>query len=143
MNENSPSLKGPFKHRGRHEGVPFEIEQWYPILKDYTFKTYFIPLEVEDAIAMRNFYNEKYLSTNKGINKLNYEDITRLKALEYKIQNIFDSNPNLKSKGAFVRLSGRSPKEGEPYDANKVIQKYENNLIKLEKMYNLKKILLN
>ena len=139
MNENSPSLKGRFKHIGRHEGVPFEIEQWYPILKDYTFKTYFIPLEVEDAIAMRNFYNEKYLSTNKGLDKLNYEDIIRLKTLENKIQNIFDSNPDLKSKGAFVRLSGRSPKEGEPYDANKVIQNYENNLIKLEKMYNLKK----
>lgn len=114
MNENTSSLRGRFKHIGRHEGVPFEIEQWYPILKDYTFKTYFIPLEVEDAIAMRNFYNEKYLSTNKDIDKLNYEDITRLKTLENKIQNIFDSNPDLKSKGTFVRLSGRSPKEGEP-----------------------------
>ena len=42
MNENSESLKIHSKHAGRHEGFPFAIEQWYPILKDFTFKTYFI-----------------------------------------------------------------------------------------------------
>ena len=137
MDENSQGLKIQSKHRGRHEGVPFEIDQWYPILKDFTFKTYFIPLEVEDAIAMSNFYNEKYLSENKSLKKLTYEDIIRLKNLENRIQNIFDANPNLKSKGAFARLSGRSPKEGEPYNSKKKIEKYQNNLKILGKIYNL------
>ena len=139
MNENCESLKVHFKHTGRHEGVPFEIEQWYPIIKDFTFKTYFIPLEIEDAKAMSNFYEEKFLSNNKDSNKLTYEDIKRIKDLENKIQNIIDSNPNLKSKGSFVRLSGRSPKDGEPYDSKKIKNNYDNNLIKFEKIYNLKK----
>ena len=139
MNENCENLKVHFKHAGRHEGVPFEIEQWYPIIKDFTFKTYFIPLEIEDAIAMSNFYEEKFLLNNKDSNKLTYEDIKRIKNLEIKIQNIIDSNPNLKSKGAFVRLSGRSPKDGEPYDSKKIKNNYDNNLIKFEKIYNLKK----
>ena len=139
MNENCESLKVHFKHTGRHEGVPFEIEQWYPIIKDFTFKTYFIPLEVEDAIAMSNFYEEKYLPNNKNVNKMTYGDINCLKNLENKIQNLFDSNPNLKLKGVFVRLSGRSPKDGEPYNMQKIISNYNNNLIKFEKIYNLKK----
>ena len=139
MNENSESLKIHSKHAGRHEGFPFAIEQWYPILKDFTFKTYFIPLELEDAIAMSNFYQEKFLSDNKNLTKLSYEDVNCLKNLENKIQKIFDENPNLKSKGAFVRLSGRSPKEGEPYNSKKIIQNYNNNLIQFEKEYNLQK----
>ena len=94
MNENCNGLKIHFKHAGRHEGVPFEIEQWYPIIKDFTFKTYFIPLEMEDAIAMSNFYEEKYLPNNKDSGKLTQEDITRIKNLENKIQNLIDSNPN-------------------------------------------------
>ena len=134
MNENCESLKVRFKHTGRHEGVPFEIEQWYPIIKDFTFKTYFIPLEIEDAIAISNFYEEKFLSNNNNSNKLTYEDIKRLKNLENNIQNIIDSNPNLKSKGAFVRLSGRSPKDGEPYNSQKIKNNYDNNLIKFEKI---------
>ena len=139
MNENCNGLKIHFKHAGRHEGVPFEIEQWYPIIKDFTFKTYFIPLEIEDAIAMSNFYEEKYLPNNKDSGKLTQEDITRIKNLENKIQNLIDSNPNLKSKGAFIRLSGRSPKDGEPYNMQKIKNNYNNNLIKFEKLYNLKK----
>ena len=135
MNENCESLNIGFKHKGRHEGVPFEIEQWYPILKDYTFKTYFIPLEIEDAIAMSNFYEEKYLSKNK----LTQDDINRIKNLEIKIQKLIDSNPNLKSWGYFVRLSGRSPKDGEPYNMQKIKNNYENNLIRYEKLYDLKK----
>ena len=139
MNENCESLKIGFKHKGRHEGVPFEIEQWYPVLRDYTFKTYFIPLEIEDAIAMSNFYEEKYLSENKNSNKLTFDDINRIKNLEIKIQKIIDLNPNLKTKGCFVRLSGRSPKDGEPYNMQKIKNNYENNLIRYEKEYNLKK----
>ena len=135
MNENCESLNIGFKHKGRHEGVPFEIEQWYPILKDYTFKTYFIPLEIEDAIAMSNFYEEKYLSKNK----LTQDDINRIKNLEIKIQKLIDLNPNLKSGGCFVRLSGRSPKDGEPYNMQKIKNNYENNLLRYEKLYNLKK----
>lgn len=139
MNENSESLKIHSKHVGRHEGFPFEIEQWYSILKDFTYKTYFLPLEVEDAIAMSNFYQEKYLANNKNLTKLSYEDVIRLKTLETKIQKIFNDNPNLKAKGAFIRLSGRSAKDGEPYDAKKIINNYNNNLIKFEKEYNLEK----
>ena len=135
MNEKCESLNIGFKHKGRHEGVPFEIEQWYPILKDFTFKTYFIPLEIEDAIAMSNFYEEKYLSKNK----LTRDDINRIKNLELKIQKLLDSNPNLKTGGCFARLSGRSPKDGEPYNMQKIKNNYENNLIKYEKLYNLQK----
>ena len=28
----------------RHEGNPFNIDVWYPLVKDITFKTYFMPL---------------------------------------------------------------------------------------------------
>ena len=139
MNENCQLIKIDFKHAGRHEGVPFEIEQWYPIIKDFTFKTHYIPLEIEDAIAMSNFYEEKFFPDKNNINKLTNDDITRLLNLENKIKNIINLNHNLTLNGVFIRLSGRSPKDGEPYDTKKIIQNYKNNLVKFEKLYNLEK----
>ena len=31
-------------HKYRHENMPFDIDVWYPQLKDITYKTFFLPL---------------------------------------------------------------------------------------------------
>ena len=43
----------------RHEGNPFNIDVWYPLVKDITFKTYFMPLEKEEGEIIYKYYNSK------------------------------------------------------------------------------------
>ena len=112
----------------RHEGNPFNIDVWYPLVKDITFKTYFIPLEKEEGQIIYKFYNSK--------KDITYEDYKILESLEKKIDSEIEKNEELKKNGAFLRLIDRSPKDGDPYDNKKVLEEYKNNLQKYSKELN-------
>ena len=60
----------------RHEGNPFNIDVWYPLVKDIAFKTYFIPFEKEEGNAILKYYNSK--------DQITYEDYLILESLEKK-----------------------------------------------------------
>jgi hypothetical protein len=134
MDEENWKLRIYSEHKNRHENNPFDIDQWYPVLKSITFKTFFLPLQFQEAIAIMHYYRQRYLYRLE----LTYIDIYTLTNLEKKIQNFLNSNPILKS-SAFFRLCGRSPKDGDPYSSKKVREDYYSNLEKVSKFYNLDK----
>ncbi len=111
----------------RHEGNPFNIDVWYPLVKDITFKSYFIPLEKEEGKIIHKYYKSK--------NDITYEDYKILEILEKKIDFTIQNNETLKKNGAFLRLIDRSPKDGDPYGKEKIIVEYKNNIKKLSKEF--------
>ena len=113
---------------GRHEGNPFNLDVWYPLVKDITFKSYFIPLEREEGQVIFKYYKSKIVLT--------YSEYKILESLEKKIDTVIQNNENLKKNGAFIRLIDRSPKDGDPYNNEKVIEEYKSNLEKLSKELN-------
>jgi len=91
---------------------PYDFDQWYPRLKDFSFHSKIIHISPLIAEAMVHFYQQKFL--NKST--LTSSDIENLKQLEKKIQDYIS---NKKSKdGIFVRMSNRSPKDGIPLLGN-------------------------
>ena len=104
----------------RHEGNPFNIDVWYPLVKDITFKTYFIPLEIEEGIIINKFYKSK--------EEITYNDYLILESLEKKIDSEIQKNEGLKKNGAFLRLIDRSPKDGDPYEKEKILEEYSKNI---------------
>ena len=113
---------------GRHEGNPFNLDVWYPLVKDITFKSYFIPLEREEGKVIFKYYKSKA--------DITYNEYKILESLERKIDTVIQNNDNLKKNGAFIRLIDRSPKDGDPYNNEKVLEEYKNNLEKLSKELN-------
>ena len=118
----------------RHESNPFNIDVWYPLVKEITFNSYFIPLEREEGKAILKYYDSQYL--DKG--ELTYKDIEILKKIENKIDDEIKKH-NLEKKGAFLRLCLRSPKDGDPYESIKIYEEYKNNIEKLSKEYSQNK----
>lgn len=80
------------------------IENWYESLKSYTMKTQFIPISIKLANALIHYYEQ-----SNGEGKLSAEEKVLLENLKEQINNVIE---NLyRSRGAFIRLSTRSPKD--------------------------------
>ena len=112
----------------RHEGNPFNIDVWYPLVKNITFKSFFIPLEKIYGEIIYKFYKCK--------NDITYNDIKILETLEKKIDFVIQNNECLRKNGAFIRLIDRSPKDGDPYNKEYVLKEYKKILFDLSKKYN-------
>jgi D123 len=85
-----------------------DFDRWYPQLKNHTFKSKILPIDVETAKAMVNFY--KRLNLGKG--NLTSNDIEAIKSLEQQIDALIQLH--FEDEGVFVRMSNRSPKDGTP-----------------------------
>lgn len=120
----NPQLNYNSNHRFRHENLPFDIDEWYPIFELITFKSYFLPLKKEQAEAIVAFYRYYFYHQNE----FQVSHTLILEDLEKKLDDIFKSNPNLIQNGGFLRLCGRSPKDGDPYQPMRFFKEYEKNL---------------
>lgn len=110
------------EHRLRNENLSWDLDVWYPLVQEYTFRTIFIPLTLSEAKAIQAFHDVSWRHLRKH---LTAEEITILRTLEEEIdQQLRGEFPN----GAFVRLCGRSPKDGEPLHKERIFQQYEENL---------------
>jgi hypothetical protein len=114
----------------KQEGLRYDVEAWYDIISDFTFATVFRPLRTEEARAIVNFYQRRYNSRDR----LNLADISALRQLQADIATTLQAPPfasvgkdaaGAKSRGAFVRLSARSPKDGCPLQPVKLKRTYE------------------
>ncbi|KAL0476368.1 gamma-glutamylcyclotransferase [Acrasis kona] len=114
------------EHRIRSENLPFDIDVWYPRVKDFTFETAFLPLSLSEAQAIVNYYETFY---NHRM-KLSSEHVHMLKSLERRIEAELRTNQAFAC-GAFLRLCGRSPKDGEPLNRSQVLVKYNKDLEEL------------
>lgn len=123
------------EHRFRHENLPFDIDEWYPLLEPITFKTYFLPLKLEQADAMIAYYRSFCLHRNE----FQSSHTLILEELEKQIDDIFISNPTLKQNGGFLRFCGRSPKDGDPYQPMRFFTEYKKNLEIISNKYHLDK----
>ncbi|KAH3766039.1 cell division cycle protein 123-like [Pelomyxa schiedti] len=76
-----------------------------------TFFTRFLPFSLREACACVNFYQRRYNRKQD----LTLEDLDILAAIEKKLDTAL-SDPAFARDGAFVRLSSRSPKDGDPFE---------------------------
>ena len=106
------------EHRLRSENLAWDIDVWYPAVQAVTFPTRFLPLTLEEARAIVSFHD---VSWRHAKDALQPSEIAALRALEAAIDALVQTFP---SQCAFMRLCGRSPKDGEPLDRAAVLQKY-------------------
>eukprot|EP01117_Protostelium_nocturnum_P013769 TRINITY_DN5176_c0_g1_i1.p1 TRINITY_DN5176_c0_g1~~TRINITY_DN5176_c0_g1_i1.p1 ORF type:complete len:347 (-),score=88.53 TRINITY_DN5176_c0_g1_i1:44-1084(-) len=102
-------MDGPAQSEGDEETKrdPTDLENWYDKLKDYTFQTKFLDISQEEAQCIIDSYDDARHFDNKiSSNPSKQETLSNLKnRLDQVIQSFG------KEKGAFVRLSTRSPKD--------------------------------
>ena len=46
-----------WEHKYRHQNMSVDMDVWYPMLKEVTFKTYFIHIKYSEAESIINYYN--------------------------------------------------------------------------------------
>jgi len=97
------------EHRLRSENLAFDIDVWYPPLARHTFATTFLPLTREEAAAIVAYHDASWRSARAA---LTLAEVGVLEALEARIDEALASGTFVD--GAFLRLCGRSPKDGEP-----------------------------
>ncbi|CAB9505654.1 AIG2-like family [Seminavis robusta] len=111
---NRTAIKAPpmyGEHHLRSENLAFDIDVWYPPLAEHTFSTVFLPLKRREAEAIVAYYNATWRSLP---HELTSQAVETLLALEARIDKALIEH--FASRGAFLRLCGRSPKDGEPTD---------------------------
>lgn len=89
----------------KHE-IFYDVENWYPLLKKYSFETDFIPLTIEEAICILQRYRKVVIGRTNLFLLDEYQEELALQKLAQKLQG-----PLNNMKGAFIRLSTRSPKD--------------------------------
>ena len=131
---NAHERKANWDHKYRHQNMSVDVDVWYPMLKNITFKTFFIPLKYREVEAILDFHYH----IRKNQNVFTKEDTSILRNLEKKVDDCFKQNVELKN-GAMFRLSGRSGKDLDYYDNEKIMQDYLDNLEKVSKKLNKSK----
>ena len=126
---NEHQRKANWDHKYRHQNMSVDMDVWYPFLKSITFKTYFIPLKYREAEAVINF---NLFKNKRQKDKFTKEDTRILRNLEKKVDHYFQTYDDLKN-GAMFRLSGRSGKDMDYYDNEKIYALYQENLEKISK----------
>jgi hypothetical protein len=111
------------------EDENFIVENWYPYLKDFTAQTHFISLCFEEVEAIIIYYRQAYLNRNE----LSKNHVEVLKSLEEKIKKIQIKDLNYQP--FFVRLSIRSPKDGESCKNINKSEKIEEEYLKIKKKW--------
>ena len=117
-------------HKYRHENMSVDMDVWYPMLESITFKSYFIPIKYREAEAIVDYYFTRNTGRREAFTK---EDTIVLHQLEKRLDYYFNTIDDLKN-GAMFRLSGRSGKDMEYYDKEKIYKDYLNNLEKNSKI---------
>jgi len=92
-------------------GFAFDIDQWYEQCKEFTFRTTLLPITPTEARVLCNEYET---ITQAGGPTITVDEQQVLSDLKQRIQNTLESEFYDEEEGepaAFVRLSGRSPKD--------------------------------
>eukprot|EP00040_Diaphanoeca_grandis_P029472 m.172694 g.172694 ORF g.172694 m.172694 type:complete len:684 (-) comp31698_c5_seq2:53-2104(-) len=122
------------EHLLRSENIPFDIDNWYPSLKKWTFKTVFVPMSRAEARAIVRYQWMRY-SSREGFDQTE-NDTTTLEALEKRLDDTIYQE-SFSESGCFMRLCGRSAKDAEPLDRERIRQEYTAALDELRTLDNL------
>mmetsp|Transcript_363 Transcript_363/g.455 ORF Transcript_363/g.455 Transcript_363/m.455 type:complete len:309 (-) Transcript_363:521-1447(-) len=115
------------EHRIRAENLAFDIDVWYPKVEQFTFRSTFLPLSLAEALAIQEFHNCTWRNARKD--GLKVSELVILENLSNRITNEIKNKFN--NKGVFMRLCGRSPKDGDPLNKNIAIDTYDDEIIKM------------
>ena len=119
------------EHRLRAENLSYDIDVWYPRVEQHTFKSTFFPLKIEEAKAILAFHDVSWrnISTKPYLTKQEISILKELEAtLDRELKKLLETNG--KTYG-FVRLCGRSPKDGEPLHRQVIADRYQQELHRL------------
>jgi len=112
-----------FKRAKLADHVPFDVESWYPLLKEHTFFTEFSALSVPEAEAIVCYYQHRYNSRQC----LTLNRVAVLRELENRMDTIIKTRSQF-ANGVFIRLSSRSPKDGQPLNIGSLRSAYAREL---------------
>jgi gamma-glutamylcyclotransferase (GGCT)/AIG2-like uncharacterized protein YtfP len=121
-NNMAAQLQFNSEHRLRAENLSWDIDVWYPIVEEFTFKTLFLPLSKDEARAILAFHDVSWRHVKQSLCE---EEIFTLRKLERDIDSLLGG---FGDHIAFVRLSGRSPKDGEPLNRELIMDHYKSDL---------------
>lgn len=116
----------------QNEVLDLNIESWYEIIKDFTFPTFFCPIELDDAHFFVDTY-ETVFRNNEASSRaelsliLNADQMVKLRQLENKLSKVL---AKFNGDNVFVKTSSRSPKDS-PMFSVKFSNLYKENLQKL------------
>jgi hypothetical protein len=88
------------EHRLRSENLSWDIDVWYPLVKDYTFRSIFVPLRLNEAKAIKAFHDVSWRHVRPSLTD---DEIQTLLSLEKTLHNCITQNFD---NGAFMRLCG-------------------------------------
>ncbi len=95
-------------------GDPYEVDNWYPLLKDLTFETVIIPMTTAEVLAMKQ-RNSEWASRMQlrrwGASEDELPPLPLPQALSDLVRRVDEVVQSFSPDGAFVRLSDRSPKD--------------------------------
>lgn len=103
--------------------LPYDVESWYPLLKDHTAPSIFIPLSRNISEAIITYYKNRFNSHND----FNVTHLQSLNEFEKEIEKIFVKFPE-----CFVRLSSRSPKDGMALNGKNMTDEFNEKLEQLK-----------
>lgn len=107
----------------------FDIDVWYPRLKKYTFRTTFIPLMRAEARAIVKCYRRRFVDPDGTL--ITRADVHILRKLETRLHEIIESK--FSANGCFMRLCGRSAKDAEPREPERIRREYQMHLERLKR----------
>ncbi|UJR19979.1 hypothetical protein I4U23_023113 [Adineta vaga] len=118
----------------QREHIPFNVESWYKILENETFYTEFLPISPSIAQAFVNYYQARY---NSKTSLFNTEHCQLIQSIENQLkEQIFNSkSKTFSTDGCFIRLSSRSPKDGNCLNQHMLKELYYQELNRLKETY--------
>ncbi|CAF0942250.1 unnamed protein product [Adineta ricciae] len=118
-----------YKLERQRQHIPFNVESWYPILKVQTFHTEFLSISPSIAQAFVNYYQARY---NSKTVLFTHEHLNLIESIENQLKNKLFHRP---INEYFIRLSSRSPKDGDCLNQQLLKDIYDQELHRLKENY--------
>lgn len=126
---HSKALSFDSEHLLRSENIAFDIDNWYPALKKWTFETHFLPLSRAEARAIIHYYRSRFLGHAGLLSRSDADVLSGLESrLDFAVQDFRDQ-------GCFPRLCGRSAKDGFPLNRDRVRREYADAIRKVTSLH--------
>jgi hypothetical protein len=138
------SLSFDSEHRLRAENLCFDIDTWYRLLEDFTFRSVFIPLQKIEALAILAYNDVSWRHKRSSLTEKEVELLKNLEAcIDAEVKALIDAHipdsasdkqkdgENEVSVAVFLRFCGRSPKDGDPADHKSITDRYKRELDRL------------
>jgi hypothetical protein len=123
-------MLSPQYENSTQDDKKFYIESYYNIISKFTPKSFFLDMTLQEAKAIVSFY--RYNAHNKP-EEFTKENLTNINHLKSKIQTEI---LRFRGESFFIRLSNRSPKDGELFNKQNLTDLYKKELSTIKLKWN-------